>query len=392
LKKTPRGPVTPQNNGNGIVNQCGNNTVNEGNQAKVGKYGEKNNIENNNKNEQNNNQKSVAIVNTHLFWDPLSPDIKLWQSLQLCQYIQRYYPTTSTVPVIICGDLNSLPSSHVYNFLLFQKVTSNFRNEIDNMYNVLPQQRNYIKHNLKLQSAYSSILGYEPVYTNWSDKFKGTLDYILYSSSSSSLQCTHVLLGYPNGDYNNNVNINNNPDVDNTNNTNNTNNNNNGVENVNSNNNYSNIINNSFDNNNNNNNKSNTIGSNSSNLDDCNGNNDFYSTPPSQPLLQPRSGSAGQQSNLNNVNNPNNPNNPNVVNNVNLINQAQSTTTTTTTTTATVTPTTPNPTMAAMAPSIYPPSYGRNTPPLPPQYLTSGILPSIYSPSDHIPLVACFKF
>lgn len=45
---------------------------------------------------------------------------------------------------------------------------------------ILPEQAD-IYHNLDLASAMGAVLGQEPAFTNYTQQFKGTLDYILYN-------------------------------------------------------------------------------------------------------------------------------------------------------------------------------------------------------------------
>ena len=52
------------------------------------------------------------LCNSHLFWDPNFNDVKLVQTFDLLQQIQsvmRQLP----LPLILCGDFNSEPSSAV---------------------------------------------------------------------------------------------------------------------------------------------------------------------------------------------------------------------------------------------------------------------------------------
>jgi mRNA deadenylase 3'-5' endonuclease subunit Ccr4 len=52
----------------------------------------------------------------------------------------------------------------------------------DSSVNVLPDLHS-INHNIELESAMYSAMGTEPEFTNFTAKFKGTLDYIWYSPS-----------------------------------------------------------------------------------------------------------------------------------------------------------------------------------------------------------------
>lgn len=57
------------------------------------------------------------VINTHLFWDPKAPDVKLGQAKMLKKFI---YSQLQRSPggVIICGDFNSTPESDVCHYML----------------------------------------------------------------------------------------------------------------------------------------------------------------------------------------------------------------------------------------------------------------------------------
>ncbi|EJW80170.1 hypothetical protein WUBG_08921, partial [Wuchereria bancrofti] len=67
----------------------------------------------------------LVVSTAHIHWDPEFCDVKLIQSMMLVQEIntlldeisERYRITPHQIPVLICGDLNSLPESGVVEFL-----------------------------------------------------------------------------------------------------------------------------------------------------------------------------------------------------------------------------------------------------------------------------------
>ncbi|KAK6940159.1 Endonuclease/exonuclease/phosphatase [Dillenia turbinata] len=97
----------------------------------------------------------------------------------------------SQIPLVICGDLNSLPRSEPYDLLVTRGVYS----VKEDPYSIAPHLR--LQHSIPLGSAYSSLLdsrviedrykkpmdtqNKEPFFTNFTPKFSGTLDYIFYT-------------------------------------------------------------------------------------------------------------------------------------------------------------------------------------------------------------------
>ncbi|CAK7347136.1 unnamed protein product [Dovyalis caffra] len=105
------------------------------------------------------------------------------------------------VPLLICGDMNSLPESDPYKFLVRGKIDSPHpkkENDPFGVYRLLNLQ-----HSLSLKSAYASLSvservgeqqlrninksNREPLFTNFTSVFSGTLDYILYTGVVSPL-------------------------------------------------------------------------------------------------------------------------------------------------------------------------------------------------------------
>jgi len=68
-----------------------------------------------------NPKHKLAIGNTHLYWNPLRRDVKLRQAAYFMNVINAYLEEKKDVEdsysVLICGDLNSLPSSLVYQYI-----------------------------------------------------------------------------------------------------------------------------------------------------------------------------------------------------------------------------------------------------------------------------------
>jgi CCR4-NOT transcription complex subunit 6 len=130
--------------------------------------------------------KQICIANTHLYSNKDFPDVKLWQAWQLLQELESYIMSRGTnLPLIICGDFNSTPETAVYDLLSHQSVHPghpdvNVTSANDEIPNVLPDAMN-ITHSFRLGSAYNTVLGEEPWVTNYTQNFKGVLDYIWYT-------------------------------------------------------------------------------------------------------------------------------------------------------------------------------------------------------------------
>lgn len=126
-------------------------------------------------------KRRLCVANTHVFWDPDFSDVKLWQSLVLCQELDKLV-LSRNLPLIICGDFNSTLESAVYDFLRHGQILSdNDVFELDE-HNILPPPSS-ITHRLPLASAYDELIG-EPKYTNYTGDFVGVLDYIWYMTTN----------------------------------------------------------------------------------------------------------------------------------------------------------------------------------------------------------------
>jgi len=124
--------------------------------------------------------KEFWIANTHLYWDPKYPQIKLMQMDYLLKNLEEKINSSNTKAAIIVGDFNSLPDSATYGYLLEGKLPKSFKNEGIYMHNLI----NY-NHSLSLNSVYSEIN--EP-FTNFSNTFEGCLDYIWYTQEYFKVQ------------------------------------------------------------------------------------------------------------------------------------------------------------------------------------------------------------
>jgi len=132
-------------------------------------------------------EEKVLVVNTHIHWDPEFSDVKLMQSQLLMERLMdinsRQAPEGETLPMIVCGDFNSIPGSAVYKLLTSGEVEGNHK-DFHN-YDYGAYSNDGLKHRILLKSAYAEVCG-EPPFTNYTGDFVGVLDYILHTGEDVS--------------------------------------------------------------------------------------------------------------------------------------------------------------------------------------------------------------
>lgn len=123
----------------------------------------------------------LCVVNTHIYSNNQHADVKLWQTINLIREVQQFV-TSRDLALMICGDFNSEPTSAVYEFMINRQLTSDHPELLadDRRMQVLPDLHS-IMHGLELGSAMAAAFGTEPLFTNYTASFKGTLDYIFYT-------------------------------------------------------------------------------------------------------------------------------------------------------------------------------------------------------------------
>jgi CCR4-NOT transcription complex subunit 6 len=167
----------------------------------------------------------IVIVNTHIFWNPAYPDVKLIQIAILMEYLskllnnkyvswpaskdkKRYtiadedaepeipadsmeYTSSAQLPLVLCTDLNSTPDSSVYELLSTGRVARDHP-ELGN-YQYGHFTRDGIQHPFSLRSAYSLLNDTpdEVTFTNYTPGFIGMIDHIWYSTNA--LEVTALL-------------------------------------------------------------------------------------------------------------------------------------------------------------------------------------------------------
>merc|ERR1712054_186522 len=121
----------------------------------------------------------LCVINTHILADPGFADVKLWQANMLLRSLEQ---TCKHMPIPLCGDFNSMPESAVYELLRSGSVRSDHEDLKVDPCGLL--SRTNFGHNLRISTAYEVCNGREADYTNYTEDFTGTLDYIWYSSES----------------------------------------------------------------------------------------------------------------------------------------------------------------------------------------------------------------
>ncbi|KAI1703847.1 endonuclease/Exonuclease/phosphatase family domain-containing protein [Ditylenchus destructor] len=138
----------------------------------------------------------LAVCTAHFHWDPEFCDVKLIQSMMLVHELQKvlervatkYHITTQQIPVLICGDFNSLPESGVFEYFSKGAVAKdhpdlkNFREDTClNRLSANPEDAKNFTHGLRMESAMDLT---QMPYTNYTLDFKGVLDYIFATPQS----------------------------------------------------------------------------------------------------------------------------------------------------------------------------------------------------------------
>lgn len=198
------------------------------------------------------------IVNTHIHWDPAYRDVKLVQVALLLDEVEkiangfaRYpprppgstpssgegeegeggdsasneprlppppppvYSDGTKIPLIICGDFNSVPLSGVYDFLSCGTLSATHPDFMSHTYGKYTSDG--LRHRLGLKSAYATTPanpgnGTEELLpmTNYTPSFQGVIDYIWYSTQNVTVNSVlgeidkgylEKVVGFPNVHY-----------------------------------------------------------------------------------------------------------------------------------------------------------------------------------------------
>lgn len=152
----------------------------------------------------------VCVANTHVNVHQDLKDVKLWQVHTLLKGLEKI-AASADIPMLVCGDFNAVPGSAPHALLAIGKVDPMHPDlAVDPLGILRPASK--LAHQLPLVSAYSSFarmgvgLGLEqhrrrmdpttnePLFTNCTRDFIGTLDYIFYSADTLTVESLLELL------------------------------------------------------------------------------------------------------------------------------------------------------------------------------------------------------
>ena len=122
------------------------------------------------------NNKILIVCTVHLEHHPKFEDIKNLQGYIIMKTLSKI-SNNNQHAVVLCGDFNSMPSSSLYSGI----TTGESKNKFDTQPIQYPKPfvktpKTYSYYPLK--SCYKKIFKKEPKFTNYTDVFKETLDYI----------------------------------------------------------------------------------------------------------------------------------------------------------------------------------------------------------------------
>lgn len=153
----------------------------------------------------------VIVANAHICWEPAFCDVKLIQTGIMIdslkgiaewfaqmpppppkmngdggddvKIIPPKYAEGRDIPLIVCGDYNSLPGSGVYNFLADGRVPGDHPDFMNFVYGKFTADG--LRHDFGLRDAYCDLDEF-PI-TNYVPTFQGHIDYIWYNPSALSI-------------------------------------------------------------------------------------------------------------------------------------------------------------------------------------------------------------
>eukprot|EP00058_Branchiostoma_floridae_P019969 XP_002605459.1 hypothetical protein BRAFLDRAFT_212438 [Branchiostoma floridae] len=123
----------------------------------------------------------LCVANTHLYWHPRAPHVRLVQMAVCLKFLEKI---DSSVSLLLCGDLNSHPTSGLYELLTKQAVPASHTD----WFPAEPQTTDEgvdLSHPFTLTSACGL-----PDYTNYVGGFQGTLDYIMIDTCQLAVNQT----------------------------------------------------------------------------------------------------------------------------------------------------------------------------------------------------------
>lgn len=187
----------------------------------------------------------VIVANAHIHWDPSFSDVKLVQVALLLEEIEKMannfakypprppstpskltdpdsgepsgssssrpppvYTDGTKIPLIVCGDYNSVMDSGVYEFMTNGSLPANHPDFLSHMYGKYTSDG--LRHRLGLKSAYAAPGAGDAPVTNYTPSFKGVLDYVFYSAANLGVNAVlngvdkgylEKVVGFPNAHF-----------------------------------------------------------------------------------------------------------------------------------------------------------------------------------------------
>jgi len=148
----------------------------------------------------NGKRQLLCVANTHIHANTEHNDVKLWQVHTLLKGLEKI-ATSAEIPMVVCGDFNSVPGSAAHNLLSTGRVPTDHPELGIDPFGIL-QPSSKLSHPLPLVSAYTNlhkpcldsealerqrnrvdVIG-EPLFTNCTKDFHGALDYIFYTEDA----------------------------------------------------------------------------------------------------------------------------------------------------------------------------------------------------------------
>ncbi|KAI5660187.1 hypothetical protein M9H77_28980 [Catharanthus roseus] len=181
---------------------------------------------------------TFVVGNIHVLFNPSRGDIKLGQMRLFLEKAQKLSQEWGSIPVVLTGDLNSMPQSAIYQFLASSELDIFLHDRRQLSGQICPsdypvfQSRSthaarffmskkpfvhkwsdeelmlasgsgdaYLRHQLKLHSAYVGVPGSsrtrdnfgEPLATSFHSKFMGTVDYIWHTADLVPVRVLELL-------------------------------------------------------------------------------------------------------------------------------------------------------------------------------------------------------
>ncbi|KAL4342162.1 hypothetical protein GQ457_08G016830 [Hibiscus cannabinus] len=151
----------------------------------------------------------LCVANTHVNVPPELKDVKIWQVHTLLKGLEKI-AASADIPMLVCGDFNSVPGSAPHSLLAMGKLDPLHPELLVDPLAIL-RPHSKLTHQLPLVSAYSpfargvglglehqrrkmDITTNEPLFTNCTRDFIGTLDYIFYTADSLTVESLLELL------------------------------------------------------------------------------------------------------------------------------------------------------------------------------------------------------